>query len=53
MTQLICGILRLDDAPPDKALVQRMAAAMTPPGSRPGGHGGHRAGAARWRRSTA
>jgi asparagine synthase (glutamine-hydrolysing) len=32
MTQLICGILRLDDAPPDKALVQRMAAAMIPPG---------------------
>jgi hypothetical protein len=44
MTQLICGILRLDDTPPEKALVQR---------SRPGGHGGHRAGAARWRRSTA
>jgi asparagine synthase (glutamine-hydrolysing) len=32
MTQLICGILRLDDTPPEKALVQRMATAMIPPG---------------------
>ncbi|MFQ5565841.1 MAG: asparagine synthase-related protein [Paracoccaceae bacterium] len=34
MTQLICGILRLDGAPPDQALVRRMAAAMIVPGLR-------------------
>ena len=32
MTQLICGILRFDDAPPDQKLVRRMAAAMVAPG---------------------
>lgn len=32
MTQLLCGILRLDGAPPDQALVRRMATAMIAPG---------------------
>ena len=36
MTQLICGLLRLDGAPPDQALVRRMAAAMITPGLRHG-----------------
>ena len=34
MTQLICGLLRLDGAPPDLALVRRMAASMVGPGLR-------------------
>jgi asparagine synthase (glutamine-hydrolysing) len=34
MTQLICGILRLDGTPPDRALVRRMAASMIAPGLR-------------------
>ena len=32
MTQLICGLLCLDGAPPDEALVRRMAAATIAPG---------------------
>ncbi len=34
MTQLICGLLRLDRAPQDQALIRRMAAAMIAPGLR-------------------
>ena len=34
MTQLICGIVRLDGAPADEAVVRRMANAMIAPGLR-------------------
>jgi asparagine synthase (glutamine-hydrolysing) len=34
MTQLFCGIFRLDGTPPDQALVGRMAASMIAPGLR-------------------